>query len=240
MATAFRQRLPLARRLLPALLLPAVARAEGRAMRAGGPAMDPARAAGALVWAQAHYTEGPPPDPPPFLDRLAGWDLWRLDREGARDPLEVGAQALIAGCGQLRAAGYRHVAVVGESRGAFVALLALRQAGLADAILLLAPAAHGTRSERRPEALAAFEAACAATAPGAVRRGALVLFADDPYDPDPTGRAVAFKAGMARAGVECLVLDRPPAPTGHGAARDAAFDSLFGARLADFLAGGPA
>jgi hypothetical protein len=237
MAPAFRLRLRLARRLLPALLLPAVARAEGRAMRAGGPAMDPTRAAGALVWAHAHYTEGAPPDPPPFLDRLTGWDLWRLDRKGARDPLEGGAAALIAGTARLRAAGYGRIAVVGESRGAFVALLALRQAGPADAMLLLAPAAHGTRPERRPEALAAFEAACAAAAPGAVRRGALVLFADDPYDPDPAARAVAFKAGMARAGAECLVLDRPALPTGHGAARDAAFDTLFGARLAGFLAG---
>src|SRR4051812_12335624 len=100
--------LRLSRRLLPALLLPAAARAEGRAMRPGAVAADPARAAGALVWAHAHYTEGPPPDPPPFLDRLLehGWDLWRLDREGARDPLAGGAEALVAGCGRLRAAGY--------------------------------------------------------------------------------------------------------------------------------------
>ena len=166
-----------------------------------------------------------------------GWDLWRLDREGARDPLEGGAEALAAGTARLRAAGYARIAVVGESRGAFVALVALRQAGLADAMLLLAPAAHGTRPERRPEALAAFEAACAATAPGAVRRGGLVLFADDPYDPDAAARAAAFAAGMARAGAECLVLDRPAAPTGHGAARDAAFDPRFGARLTAFLAG---
>lgn len=235
--------LRLSRRLLPTLLLPtlvvpAAARAEGRAMRhAQGPAADPARAAGALVWAHAHYTEGPPPDPPRFLDRLVGWDLWRLDRDGARDPLEAGAAALAAGTARLRADGYPRIAVVGESRGAFIALVALRQAALADAILLLAPAAHGTRPERRPEALAAFEAACAATPAGAVRRGGLVLFAGDPYDPDPAARAAAFAAGMGRAGAECLVIERPAAPTGHGAARDPAFDALFGARLAALLAG---
>ncbi|MFC7475245.1 hypothetical protein ACFQS7_12825 [Dankookia sp. GCM10030260] len=224
---------------LPALLLPRTALAEGRVFRpAPGGLRGPEAAAGALVWAHAHYAEGAPPDPPPCLDRLTGWDRWRLDREGARDPLEAGAAALIAGCARLRAAGYGQVAVVGESRGAFVALLALRQPGLAEAMLLLAPAAHGTRPERRAEALAAFEAACAAAAPGAVRRGGLVLFAGDPYDPDPAARATAFTAGMARAGAGCLVIDRPPEPTGHGAARDAAFDARFGARLAAFL-GGP-
>ena len=166
-----------------------------------------------------------------------GWDLWRLDREGARDPLEAGAAALIAGTARLRAAGYGRIAVVGKAAAPSSLCSRCARPGWPDAMLLLAPAAHGTRPERRPEALAAFEAACAATAPGAVRRGALVLFADDPYDPDPAARAVAFRAGMARAGAECLVLDRPAAPTGHGAARDAAFDALFGARLTGFLAG---
>ncbi|MDO9710381.1 hypothetical protein [Paracraurococcus lichenis] len=126
---------------------------------------------------------------------------------------------------------------MGESRGAFIALVALRHAALADAVLLLAPAAHGPRPERRAEALAAFHGACAAAAPGAVRRGGLVLFAGDPYDPDPAARAAAFAAGMAQCGAEALVIDRPPAPTGHGAARDPAFDGLFGARLAAFLVG---
>lgn len=242
---------PLPRRLLPALLLPLLrpvaARAEGRVMRPGpGPALGPAAAEGALVWAHQHYWDGPPPDPPPFLDRLLGhgWDLWRLDRPGEAttltaglDPLEAGAEALAAGTVRLRTAGYRQVVVVGESRGAFIMLVALRQAALADAVLLLCPAAHGSRPERRPLALSAFREACAAAAPGTVRRGGLVLFAEDPYDPDPAARAAAFADGMARCGAESLVIDRPAEPTGHGASRDPSFDPLFGARLAAFLAG---
>ena len=246
--------LPLTRRMLPALLSPALllprgARAAARVMRAGeGTTLGPARAAGALVWAHQHYWDGPPPDPPPFLDRLLGhgWDLWRLDRMAEAstftpglDPLDAGAAALAEGTARLRAAGYRQVVVVGESRGAFILLVALREAGLADAALLLAPAAHGPRPERRPLALSAFREACAAAAPGAVRRGGLVLFAEDPYDPAPGARAAAFADGMARCGAAALVIDRPSAPTGHGASRDPAFDALFGARLAGFLAGQP-
>ena len=54
-------------------------------------------------------------------------------------------------------------------------------------MLLLAPAAHGTSPARKPQALADFQAALAAAAPDALRRAALVLFADDPFD--PTGGA---------------------------------------------------
>jgi pimeloyl-ACP methyl ester carboxylesterase len=232
---------------LPGLLMPAATRAEeaplreGRALRPA-PGLHPggaARAAGALVWAHAHYTEGSPPEPPPFTARLttAGWDLWRLDRIGGRDPLEPGAVALAEGTAALRAEGYRQVVVVGESRGAFIALAALRTPKLADAMLLLAPAAHGTSPARKPQALAAFQAALAAAAPGAVRRAALVLFADDPYDPDPVARGAGFMAAMRADGITPLLLDRPAEPRGHGGARDPEFDARFGARLAGFLDG---
>ncbi len=209
-------------------------RPDPRARHAG-----PAAAAGALVWLHAYHREGPPPDPPPCLDRLtaAGWDLWRQDRPPRADPLEPAAAALVPGTAGLRAAGYRAVILAGESRGAFVALTALCAPGLADAALFLAPAAHGTRVERRAAALADFRAALEAMAPDALRRAALVLFRDDPYDPDPTARASLFRAAMAAHAVPALLIDRPEAPTGHGGAWDPAFDARFGPRLAGFLAG---
>ncbi len=224
-----------------ALLLPlatAARAADGRILR---PAPDmamrgPADAAGALIWAHAHYTEGPPPGLPPFAARLAAYDLWRLDRiGGGRDPLQAGAAALAEGSARLRAEGYRRIVILGESRGAFLALAALAMPRLADAMLLLAPAAHGTNPARRPEALAAFRAALDGMAPEALHRGALALFRDDPYDPDPEARAAAFREAMRRHGAEALVLDRPEAPAGHGAARDPEFDARFGPCLARFL-----
>lgn len=181
------------------------------------PPRGPARAAGALVWVHAYYTEGAPPGPPPFLAPLtlgdAGWDLWRLDRAPRQDPLLAGAEALVAGTA------------------------ALRRLGLADALLLIAPAAHGTRSERRAQALADWRAALAGMASDAVRRAGLVLFAEDPYDPDPPARAAAFAAAMRTHGVPALLLDRPVAPIGHGGARDPEFALRFGACLAALLTG---
>ncbi len=232
--------LTIGRRAALALLPATAARAgEGRVLRPAPEAVlrGPGRAAGALVWAHAHYTEGPPPAPPPFAARLADLDLWRLDRIGTRDPLEAGAAALAEGSARLRAEGYRQVVILGESRGAFIALLALATPRLAEAMLLLAPAAHGTNPARRPEGLAAFRAALDAMAPDALGRGGLALFREDPYDPDPAARAAIFRDAMRRRAAEALVIDRPEAAVGHGAARDPEFDARFGARIAGFLDG---
>jgi len=246
---------PVRRRLLlaaPPLLLAGAARA-GRVLRPdlGHP---PRGTTSALLWLHPHFTEGAPPDPPPFANRLvkAGWDLWRLDREDdvaagddaaapvpriGLDPLGGGIIALRDACVTLRGSGYTRIAILGESRGAFIALAALRLALQADSLLAIAPAAHGTRPERRPQALADFQAALGACAPGTMRRLGLVLFADDPYDPSPGARAAAFTAAAAACHTTALVIDRPPAPTGHGGAHEPAFDQLFGARLAAFLIG---
>lgn len=244
---------PLRRRRLilaaPGLALPALAgpaRAAGPLRPDAGVALrGPGGAAGALVWVHPHYTEGEPPEAPPFLARMTGgdgaapgWDLWRHDRRRpGPDPLLPGAEALAAGTRALRAEGYRQVVLVGESRGAFIILVALRFPQLADAALALAPAAHGRRPERRPEALAAFREAMAAAAPDAVRRAGLVLFQDDPYDPDTAARAEAFATAMRRLGIAALLLDRPAEPTGHGGTSDPEFDPRYGACLTGFLAG---
>ncbi|MGX9966494.1 hypothetical protein ACVFYP_24435 [Roseomonas sp. F4] len=223
--------------LLLLLALPAMAEEAGPLRTEAGVVARDAAALGALVWLHPHYTEGPPPTAPAWTARLtaAGWDLWRYDRAGGRDPLEAGAAGLAVGSAALRARGYRRVVLVGESRGAFVALVALRTLGLADAVVLAAPAAHGRQLERRPQALADFSAALAAARLGPGQRLALLLFRDDAWDPDPAARAAAFRAATERLGFAGLLLDRPPAPIGHGGVQDEAFDGLFGACLAGFL-----
>ena len=151
------------------------------------------------------------------------------------DPLDAGAQRLAAGSAALRALGYRRVLLAGDSRGAFIALRALAVPGVADAVVLTAPAAHGRSEARSPQALADFSAAMNATAVGGVARIALVLFADDAWDPDPVERAGMFRANVARMGIVGLLIDRPGAPRDHEAGASAAFDALFGACLAAFI-----
>ncbi|HEY4253779.1 MAG TPA: hypothetical protein VGM87_21400 [Roseomonas sp.] len=207
---------------------------------ARAPLAGPGSATGALVWLHPAYDgDGPPPEAPPWSHRLTttGWDLWRFDRAGARDPLDAGADALAAGVAALHERGYARVIVLGESRGAFIALTALRQPLGAEAVLLVAPAAHGTSPERRPEALAAFTAALRAARPEAAHRLGLVLFRGDPYDPDPDARATAFREAAVRLGLPRLLIDRPEAPEGHAGQEDPAFDAQFGDCMAAFATG---
>jgi len=212
-----------------------------RAEQAGALTLDPGSrardglAAGALVWVHFFARDLPAPDAPEIARSLAaaGYDIWRFDRAGGPDPLEEGAQRLAAGTKALRARGYRRLVLLGESRGAFIILVALREPGLAEAAILAAPAAHGRSEERRPQALADFAAALDRAVPGP--RLALFLFQDDAWDPDPAARAALFRAAIARLGTPGLLVDRPAAPTGHGGLSEPEFLARHGACLQAFL-----
>jgi predicted esterase len=226
--------------LLALILLASGARAEQAGALRSDPALPlhgPAQATGALVWIHPFARELPAPAAPEWTSRLtdAAWDLWRFDRAGGPDPLAAGAERLVAGTAALRDRGYRRIVLLGESRGAFIALVALRQPGLADAVVLAAPAAHGRSAERRPQALADFAAALKAASPQAARRLALLLFDDDAWDPDPAQRAALFAAAAQRLGVAALLVDRPASPTGHGGLQEPDFAIRLAPCLASFL-----
>lgn len=232
--------MPGARAESPPRIEAAITAAAGPLRPEPGPALrGPDAAVGALVWLHPSYAGDMPPPAPPWMRRLrdAGWDLWRLDRTGRPDPIAEGAERLAESGAALRALGYARVAVAGHSRGGFIALAALRHPGVADAVLVTAPAAHGRSPERRPQALEEFRRAVAGVLASATppRRAALALFADDPWDPDPAERARLFREAMAARGIPALVIDRPAAPRGHMAAAGEEFDALFGACLAAFL-----
>jgi hypothetical protein len=219
--------------------LPAQAQQAGALRPEPGTTPRDAAAAGALVWLHPFARDLPAPDAPDIASRFtaAGYDLWRFDRAGGPDPLAGGAARLAEGTQALRARGYRRVILLGESRGAFVALVALRNPGLADGAIFVAPAAHGRSEARRPQALADFAEALAAAAPG--MRLALFLFRDDPWDPDPAVRARLFREAAARLGAASLLVDQPEAPIGHGGLGDPMFDARFGACLLGFITAAP-
>lgn len=198
----------------------------------------PAQARGALVWLHGAYdTDSPPPAEPPVLRRFAaqGWDIWRFDRTTGRDPIGPGGEQLSAGLRALHAAGYGHVLVAGHSRGAFIALYALRDPELADRYLLFSPAAHGSRPSRHAQAIGDFSALLDAAAPAPRTRLAIVQFADDPLDPDPALRLSLLRDMARRTGIRLHSLFQPPDPRGHDGVYDGDFDRLFGRDLSDFL-----
>jgi hypothetical protein len=227
----------LIRTTLLLLLLALPARAESAGALTRDPSSPPraAMAEAALVWVHPFASELPAPEAPDMAHRLValGYDLWRFDRAGGPDPLTEGAERLAAGTAALRARGYRRVVLLGESRGAFIILVALRNPGLADAVILAAPAAHGRSPARQPQALSDFAAALDAALPGP--RLALFLFEDDAWDPDPEARATLFRVAAQRLGRPALLVDRPTEPTGHGGLAEPGFAAIFGACLTQFL-----
>lgn len=184
----------------------------------------------------AEFPDGQPA--PEWLGRLAaaGWDVWRFNRVPGSDPLEAGEARLIAGIGELRAAGYSRVIIAGFSRGAFIAMAALARPDLVEAVVLLSPAAHGPRAVRRAAAMADYAARLAA-AKGPMRF-ALAQFNDDPFDLAPAERGRMAQEAAQGAGMTFLHIDRPARPTGHMGSFEPEFDATFGAELARFALGG--
>ena len=194
------------------------------------PAVGPVRAVGALVWLPGTYGKdepGPPP-PPDIVGRLArpGFDVFQFLRPRQQDPLAGGAAVLAQGLTELRARGYRRILVAGHSRGGWIALTATAHSGLADGIVAISPAAHGTRPERQPQARADWEALWAA-ADAPATRVVLVQLRDDPYDPDPGWR----RAVAMRGRVDLKSIFLPDEPTGHVGAYMPAFDARLGAEI---------
>jgi len=201
----------------------------------------PAQAQGVLVWLHGAYnTDEPPPPLPDFLRRLPrlGWDVWRFDRTTGRDPLDAGGAELASGLAALRRAGYRHIAVAGHSRGAWIALTTLAHPGLADTVAAFSPAAFGARPEQRERALTAWQSLLDAAQPSRAHV-LLATWRRDPLIADPDGLLASVRGAFAPDGFTLDIIDRPAAPTGHMGVYDPSFDTLFGACTARFLTGGP-
>ena len=202
----------------------------------------PAAAQGVLVWLPGAYdhTLHPPPPEPEWVARMAAraLDIWRFDRMRGQDQLASGGQALADGVRILRASGYRRVLLAGHSRGGWIALTAMARPGVADAIVALSPAAHGTQPHRRAEALAAWRSvwtAADAMGPGRGLPVVLVQLRDDPWDPDPPTRQTVAVIEAERAGIRLLTIHLPDSPDGHMGAYEPAFDARFGAEIAAFV-----
>ncbi|MFC7544095.1 hypothetical protein ACFQU2_38180 [Siccirubricoccus deserti] len=161
----------------------------------------------------------------------------RFDRDPATDETDAAAVWLRTAVHRLRAQGYGRVVVGGQSRGGWNALQALQETGLADAVVAVAPAAHGaTGSPAWAWALDDLRRVVArARSPAA--RVVVVTFAGDEFDPDPTGRAAVFRTLAAPRVGALLFLDRPAEVSGHGGGADARFTLRYGACLLEFVEG---
>jgi pimeloyl-ACP methyl ester carboxylesterase len=166
----------------------------------------------------------------------AGYDIIRLDRDPVTDETEAGAAWMRSALAELRRRGYARIVAGGQSRGAWNALQALDTPGLVDAVIAIAPAAHGPRGS--PAQVFALDdlqrIVTAARSTGT--RVAVANFAGDPFDPDPERRA-AILGGLVGRSAGFLMLDRPAGIEGHGGGADWRFTLRYGPCLLDFAEG---
>ncbi|MBX9702123.1 MAG: alpha/beta hydrolase [Acetobacteraceae bacterium] len=201
----------------------------------------PEQARGAYVWAHGRAAGGQDsrwtqPQPHVRAFNNTGYDVIRFDRAPETDETDAAAAWLREAIRGLRARGYRRIVVGGQSRGAWNALQALAEPGLVDAVVAIAPAAHGaTGSPAWAWALDDLRQVVTAARDRAARV-AVVNFARDEFDPDPDGRAAIFRGLTGRVGA-LLFLDRPVEVVGHAAGGDSRFTLRYGPCLLDFAEG---
>jgi pimeloyl-ACP methyl ester carboxylesterase len=158
-------------------------------------------------------------------------DIRYFHRDRGDDPLARGAAMLASEIQRLRDQNYRRIVVAGHSRGAWIALTVLAHPGLADAVVAVSPAAHGTREERKAQAMADWVALWDAAVNNGTRV-VLVQLAEDPWDPDPERRLAIARD---RFGSNLLSIFQPAEPKGHAGVYEPSFDEQFGALIAAFV-----
>ncbi len=199
-------------------------------------------ARGAYLWAHGRAaggqdSRGSQPQPHARVFNNAGYDVLRFDRAPDTDETDTAAAWLREALLTLRARGYQRVVMAGQSRGAWNALQALAEPGLVDAVVAIAPAAHGARGS--PAWAWALEdllrVVAAAKSPAA--RVVVATFTDDEFDPDPLRRAALFRGLVTPRVGALLLLDRPPEVSGHGGGAEPAFTWRYGVCLLNFAEG---
>ena len=199
----------------------------------------PAAARGVVVW--SHGNGGRDVDsrgrqPPPVLRVFnnAGFDVVRFDRAPLVDNPVRAAGWLRDELAALRRSGYRLVVAAGQSRGAWTSLQILDTAGLADAVIALSPAAHGSGGSLNLTAQDDdLRGLVSEVAPGRTRV-AVAQFTADPFMSDAEVRVGLFRS-LGRKEAALLLIDRPADLTGHFAGTGSAFSHRFAACLLQFV-----
>ncbi len=201
----------------------------------------PAQARGVYLWAHGRSpggadSRGSQPQPHVRAFNNAGYDVIRLDRDPQTDETEAGASWMRQALTELRRRGYARVVAGGQSRGAWNALQALSEPGLADTVIAIAPAAHGPRGSPAHAWALDDLRRIVVSARSSGTRVAVANFAGDEFDPDPDQRAAILGVLAARS-AGLAYIDRPAGITGHGGGNDWRFTLRYGPCLLDFAEG---
>lgn len=162
----------------------------------------------------------------------AGFDVIRFDRDPNFDhQRDLMAANLEAGLVTLRRQGWKLIVAGGQSRGAWNSMQTLAMPGVADVVIAIAPAAHGSDAGDLIGGQETDLWQLLHDARSPTTRVAFVQFADDPYSAMPERRVALVDAQLRPRVGPVLVIDRPAGITGHGGGGNPA----FAARYADCL-----
>ena len=198
----------------------------------------PAAARGVVVW--SHGVGGVDVDsrghqPPPLLRAFndAGFDVIRFDRAPYSDNPVRAAGWLREELPVLRRSGYKLVVAAGQSRGAWTSLQILDTAGLADVVIALSPAAHGSGGSTNLSAQDDDLRALVGDAAPSRTRVAVAQFTADPFMSDAETRVRLLQRLQPKMGA-LLLIDRPPGLSGHFGGTNTTFSRQYGACLLQF------
>ena len=194
------------------------------------PLLGPQKAQGAVIWNHGTSTyyaalDSSKSSIPSFVSLLRDdhWDVFRLDRPPAGESPNTSTEALLAAVGQLKTEGYRRIVLMGQSAGAWIALIAAGKSPDIYAVIATAPAYYGVD---RPRFTMNASALYDYLDDIKTARIMITFFTDDPFDPG--GRGAKADAILGRHGVPHLIVDRPDGLNGHGASSSALFYHRFG------------
>ncbi len=196
----------------------------------------PQAASGLIVWSHGYFlgidATATAPQGQVASFTMAGYDLYRFDRQYIRD-WPGDATQLADMVKQAKAMGYKRVVLAGQSAGAWVSLAATMRGAPVDGVISVSAAHHGEVKDMRDVSLARsdWQQIVRGIKPGP--RIMVFIFKNDSYDVG--GRDADASAAFAASGVDSIVVAYPPDFSGHGAGNGNTFPRKYGACIHAFI-----
>jgi pimeloyl-ACP methyl ester carboxylesterase len=200
------------------------------------PLLGPAKAKGIIVWSHgrsinAEDSQSPTPS---YLTALRddGWDVERFERMSHGDTLADSTKRLVDLTVELKQAGYKQVALAGQSFGAFLALMAANASDKVDVVIATAPAAYGSFDDFYES----WQLNATRLYPllQNVKRARVMVFYFHGDDFDPGGRGERSRAILSARKLGFSVVDQPAFMAGHWASSTGLFLRRYGECIRDF------
>jgi hypothetical protein len=210
---------------------------------AAPPTLGPDKAKGLVIWSHGRGETAAAEQAPPLALYFAqqGWDVYSLYRGWGSDDRTRAQQIVQAGVANAQTMGYGRIILMGQSAGAYASIDAARYGAAVEAVIALAPAAHGGGStpgnawRQNDFAMRGIWENYASVK----AKVTVAYFTDDDYyeahAPNVRGPWVARK--LKELGVPHFVISQPGVAnlTGHGAGQTWNFARRFGPCIYAFV-----